>query len=155
MTSDFSLTCMWKCPKCHQSFYNKNQAHSCGNYSVADFIKGKTEVSKAIMNKFLKAYERIGPYELHPVKTRIALLTKMRFASINKLGKDYMDGHLVLTELQNNSLFYKIDNLNNRFYVHHFKIFEDTKFSSTFIKQMESAYQVGLRMHIKIRPQTG
>src|SRR5476651_987517 len=106
---------MWACPKCKQHFYNKNQSHSCGLYTVEQFLNGKSDVAKSLFGAFLEAYNTIGPYELHPVKTRVALLVKMRFASINKLATDYLDGHLVLIELhRDDTLFYKIDNLNNR-----------------------------------------
>ena len=31
----------------------------------------------------------VGDFDIHPVKTRVALLAKMRFCSINKIGKDF------------------------------------------------------------------
>lgn len=77
---------MWICPKCKQKFYNKNQSHSCGNFTVDDFLSGKTRKAISLFHSLPKKFEQIGNYELHPVKTRVALLTKMRFASVNKLG---------------------------------------------------------------------
>jgi hypothetical protein len=141
---------MWECPNCHQHFYNTNQSHSCGVYSVEQFLAGKTEQSQALFHAFLVAYQSIGDYELHPVKTRVALLVKMRFASINKLGADYLDGHLVLVEAHpDEAAFYKIDNLNNRFFVHHFRLYQAVDISTEFKKYMALAYRVGLREHVK------
>ena len=34
---------MWTCPKCGYQFINRNQSHSCGNYTVADFLKDKPD----------------------------------------------------------------------------------------------------------------
>lgn len=115
---------MWTCPKCNQKFYNRNQSHSCGKFLIADFLSGKTDKAVGLFNSFLKQYRHIGEFELHPVKTRVALLTGLRFASINKLGRDYLDGHLVLTEeFHKPKIFYKVNNLNDRFFVHHFRIY--------------------------------
>ena len=141
---------MWTCPKCGHKFYNKNQSHSCGNYTVDDFLKGKTEKSLDLFNFFISKYKKIGDFELHPVKTRIALLTKMRFCSVNKIGKDYVDIHFVLTQPYNDPLcFYRVDNLANKFFVHHIKIYSRKDLNTALKKYMKLAYNVGNREHVK------
>jgi hypothetical protein len=80
---------MWICPHCQQKFFNSNQSQSCGIFSVERFLENKSERSIELFWYLHAQYKRIGVYELHPVKTRIAWLTQMRFASINKLGKDF------------------------------------------------------------------
>ncbi len=139
---------MWTCPKCNHKFFNKHQSHSCGSYTVDDFLKGKSEKSINLFHDFLAEYRKIGPFELHPVKTRVALLTKMRFCSINKLGDDYLNVHLVLTAPHKHSSFFKIDNLANRFYVHHLRIHHKTDINPDVKKFMKLAYQVGNRKHV-------
>ena len=139
---------MWTCPKCKQKFYNKNQSHSCGKYSVEDFLKSKTETAVNLFHHFIQEYKTIGDFELHPVKTRVALLTLMRFASINKIGKDHIDGHLVLVEPFDVEFFFKVDNLSNRFFVHHFRLYEKSDVKP-LKKYMKMAYDVGLRKHVK------
>ena len=141
---------MWTCPKCHHQFFNKNQSHSCGDYTVDDFLQGKEAKSIELFNYFLAEYQKIGPFELHPVKTRVALLTKMRFCSINKIGADHIDIHLVLTSLFEDTLcFYKIDNLANRFFVHHARLYEQDDITDELKKYMTMAYEVGNRAHVK------
>ena len=139
---------MWVCPQCKHKFYNTNQSHSCGQYSIDGFLQGRTEHSIRLFGLFLDKYRQIGPYELHPVKTRVALLTKMRFASINKLATDHLDGHLVLTEAYDDQIFYKIDNLNERFFVHHFRIYNSGDLNKNFQKYMALAYKIGQREHV-------
>jgi hypothetical protein len=140
---------MWTCPKCQHQFYNKNQSHSCGGYTVEDFLRGKPAASIALFHFFLDEYRRIGPFELHPVKTRVALLTQMRFCSVNKVGKNYIDIHLVLTQpFDGTTCFYKIDNLANRFFVHHARLHARPDISDELRKYMAMAYEVGNRVHI-------
>ena len=103
----------------------------------------------ALFNFFLSEYRKIGPFKLHPVKTRIALLTKMRFCSINKIRTDHIDIHLVLTGLyEDNTCFYKINNLANRFFVHHARIYDKNDINDELKKYMAMAYEVGNREHI-------
>jgi hypothetical protein len=140
---------MWTCPQCKHKFYNRNQAHSCGHYTVEGFMSGKSEIAQKLFEAFLGSYSKIGEFDLHPVKTRVALLTKMRFASINKLGKDFLNGHLVLTELYpDDEIFYKIDNLANRFYIHHFRLEKIKDINKQMRIYMKLAYAVGQRKHI-------
>jgi hypothetical protein len=140
---------MWTCPHCQQQFYNRNQSHSCGQYSVDGFLENKSERSIELFWYFLAEYKRIGVFELHPVKTRVALLAQMRFASVNRLGKDFLDGHLVLIDSNPDKfVFHKIDNLNNRFFVHHFRIYREEEIGATFRHYMRLAYEVGHRKHV-------
>lgn len=141
---------MWTCPKCQHKFYNKNQAHSCGSYTVDGFLAGKTGHAQDLFHAFINAYKEIGPFELHPVKTRVALLTKMRFASINKLGKDHLQVHLVLTEHHEEpALFYRVENLLDRFFVHNFRLYTKDDIDATLKKYMKLAYKIGEREHVK------
>ena len=74
----------------------------------------------------------------------------MRFASVNRLGNDYLDGHFVLTErVPGAALIYKIDNLNNRYFVHHFRIRKTADIGPRIRKYMRLAYDVGLRRHVR------
>ena len=140
---------MWICPKCNQQFFNKNQSHSCGNYTVDDFLKGKAAYSIGLFNLFLDEYQKIGPFELHPVKRRVALLTQMRFCAINKIAPNYIDIHLVLTSLfDDTTCFYKIDNLANRFFVHHARLHDKDDITDELKKYMALAYEIGNRVHV-------
>jgi hypothetical protein len=140
---------MWTCPKCHHQFFNKNQSHSCGSYTVDDFIRDKPAKSIGLFNFFLDAYRKIGPFELHPVKTRVALLSQMRFCSVNKIAAGHIDIHLVLTALYDDtSCFYKIDNLANRFFVHHARLYDNNDVTDELKKYMAMAYKVGNRAHV-------
>jgi hypothetical protein len=143
---------MWTCPKCGHQFFNKNQSHSCGGYTVEDFLKGKSAKSVELFHDFLSEYRKIGPFDLHPVKTRVALLTQMRFCSINKIGPDYINIHLVLTQhFDDTTCFNKIDNLANRFFVHHAHLYNKDDITDELKKYMALAYEVGNRAHVTIK----
>ena len=140
---------MWTCPNCKHKFYNSNQSHSCGHYTVGDFLRGKSEKMIGLFHFFLSEYRKIGVFDIHPVKSRVALLTKMRFCSINKIGSDFINIHLVLTQpYSDTTCFYKVDNLVNRFFVHHFRIHKKSDINTEALKYMELAYEIGNRKHV-------
>ena len=140
---------MWTCPKCHQKFVNTNQSHSCGRYSVAGFLKGKSLAAVDLFNYFVNEYKKIGPFDLHPVKTRVALVTQMRFCAINKVSNDFIDVHFVLTRsYDDSSCFHRIDNLADRFFIHHLRIRNRSDISPEVRKFMKLAYRVGKREHV-------
>jgi len=140
---------MWTCPRCRQNFVHRNQSHSCGRFTVKQFLEGKPGKAVALFRYFLAEYRKIGRFELHPVKTRIALLTEMRFCAINKIGSDFIDVHLVLTEPHPNDCFRRIENLANRFFIHHFRIRCKSDMTDDIRRCMKLAYKVGRREHIK------
>jgi hypothetical protein len=73
----------------------------------------------------------------------------MRFCSINKISTDYIDIHLVLTSLfDDTACFYKIDNLANRFFIHHAPLYNKDDVNDELRKYMAIAYEVGKRAHI-------
>ena len=141
-------THMWACPKCGHKFVNRNQSHSCGKYTLHDFLKGKNAQAIELFNSFITEYRRIGSFDLHPVKTRVALLTLMRFCAINKIGKDYIDVHFVLTKAYAHACFYRIDNLANRFFVHHLRLRNASDITPEVRKFMKLAYDTGNRKHV-------
>ncbi len=114
------------------------------------FLEGKNPEAIHLFHYFIAQYRRIGKFELHPVKTRVALLTKMRFCSINRVGADFIDIHFVLTKAYNhNSCFHRIDNLAGRFFIHHLRIHRTSDISPEVRTFMRIAYGVGNRTHIR------
>ncbi len=143
---------MWTCPKCGYQFVNRNQSHSCGRYTVDDFLEGRSSKAISLFHYFLSEYRKIGKFDLHPVKTRVALLAKIRFCSINRIGEDFVDVHFVLTSpYRDNSCFTHIDNISNRFFVHHLRMYNKSDVTSDVRKFMRLAYEVGNRKHIASR----
>ncbi len=73
----------------------------------------------------------------------------MRFASINRLGKDFLDGHLVFTEPYNETLcFHRIEVVTKNAVVHHFKLYDKSELTDELKMYMRMAYQIGTRKHL-------
>lgn len=134
---------MWTCPVCNQKFRNRNQSHSCGLGSVEQFLEGKSEISVRLYKYFIASYKKIGKFEFHPAKTRIALASRIRFAAINRLGKDFLEGHLVISkDFPGSKCFHRIDHFGSS-YVHNFRLYKKEGVTDELIGFMKMAFDEG------------
>jgi ABC-type ATPase with predicted acetyltransferase domain len=62
---------LWRCPKCGRWFANRHQEHSCGSYSVEDFLRGKSPAAVALFQRFVELVQSCGDVLIAPAKTRV------------------------------------------------------------------------------------
>lgn len=60
---------------------------------LTDFLNGKTEYTLALFRFFIDEFQSIGPIELQPLKSMIAIKGQNRIAYITQLGKNFV--HIV------------------------------------------------------------
>jgi hypothetical protein len=125
-------------------------SHSCGEYSVERFLDGKPARGKELFWFFVSEVEKLGPVILHPVKTRVALMVKVRFCAVNKVGRDFIEGHLWLRERVESPKFFKIDDLAGN-YVHRFRLRDERDIDVEFRRLLRKAYEIGKRKHLTQR----
>ena len=63
----------WTCPRCGRAFAARNQTHACGRWDLERHLGGKPEVVVATFWAVVDAARAVGPFELIPEKTRVAL----------------------------------------------------------------------------------
>ena len=90
------MTDMWTCPSCERSFASRNQSHACAALGDLDrhFARASPQV-RATFDAVLACVRAIGPVQVLPEKTRIALQVRMSFAAFMP-RRDWLNGHLVL-----------------------------------------------------------
>ena len=138
---------MWICPRCHQKFLKKNQAHSCNDRTLDDFLEGKTPHTLELFHHFISEYKKIGKFEIHPAKSRIGLANKTRFCSINQLGKDFI--HIVFQfkrPYSDTLCFIKVGQLpGSQAYNHHCRLYNKEDLNAEVRKFMKLAYQEAVK----------
>lgn len=68
------------------------------------------------------------------------------------ISRNHIDIHLVLTSsFDDASCFYKIDNLGDRFFVHHARLYDKADITDELKKYMAIACDVGNREHVTTR----
>jgi len=145
---------LWRCPDCDRQFANVNQSHSCGKYTVDDFLRGKSELAIRLFNALRAAVEACGPVTLAPAKTRVGFQCRMIFAAVNRLAKDSLAGHVVLARRLENSRFTKIESISPGNHVHHFVLTCLQDIDDELRGWLREACEVGQQKHLSPQPAT-
>jgi hypothetical protein len=114
-------TKLWECARCGAKLIAKNLSHACGPYSIEKFLEGKTDIGRDLFRRFVTLIQRCGPYEVAAAKTRVAFMAAVRYASVNRVGHDFIDVHFVLPRAIDSARFRRVDHLG-KLHVHHLRL---------------------------------
>jgi hypothetical protein len=134
---------LWTCPRCGRQFANRSQEHSCGKYTVDDFLRGQGTNALAMYTRFVELVESGGPVLFAPAKTRIGFQVRMIFAAVNKLTDKQLDAHVVLTRRIEHPRFHRIETMTPTCYVHHFRVYSPVELDDEVAAWLREAYVVG------------
>jgi hypothetical protein len=138
---------MWACPKCGRTFANRNQTHTCAPLGGLDrhFAHASPAV-RAAFDRVVVAARRLGPVEVLPEKTRIALHVRMSFAAFMP-RRHWLNGHLVLARTVDSPRFLRVETYSPRNVVHTFRLTSPADVDDEFVAWLAEAYQVGAQKH--------
>jgi len=143
------MTAMWTCPKCARTFANRNQVHTCAALGDLErhFARTSPEV-RDIFDRILDAVRELGPFDVLPEKTRIALHARMSFAAFMP-RRNWLNGHLVLARHVNSQRFLRVETISPRNVVHAFRLTSASEIDDEFVAWLAEAYQVGIQQHLR------
>jgi hypothetical protein len=138
---------MWNCPLCNQQFVKINHPHSCNERTVEDFLAGKSPAVVELFQYFVGEYLAIGPFKLHPAKSRIAFAADIRFGYIHRLGKDFLDVVLTFHEPYHDNLcFYRIGEVpGGKYFQHYLRLYKKEDLNKEVRTFMKMALESGKR----------
>ena len=139
---------LWKCESCGRPFANRNQTHSCGRFTVAQFLEGKSPEAVHLYNIFAAAIERLGDVITAPAKTRIGFQVRMIFASVNRLNDYGLVAHVVFARRLEHPRFTKVESISPRNHVHHFVIQHAGEIDKEVKAWLREAHAVGKQEHL-------
>lgn len=123
--------------------------HSCGAFSVANFLKMKDPHAVALYKKFSAVVHGCGPVRIALAKTRIGFQVRMIFAAVNKLDDRGLEAHVVLTRKLRSPRFKRIEMMTPKCYVHHFRVERLADFDDELTSWLREAYEVGTQKHLE------
>jgi uncharacterized protein DUF5655 len=143
------MTAMWACPKCERTFANRNQVHTCAALGDLDrhFVRTAPEV-RHTFDRVLDAVKELGPVDVLPEKTRIALHARMSFAAFMP-RRNWLNGHLVLARGVSSPRFRRVETISPRNVVHTFRLSSADDVDDEFVGWLAEAYQVGTQQHLR------
>jgi Domain of unknown function (DUF5655) len=86
---------LWTCPSCRRLFKNRNQAHSCGQFTVEQLLDGKPLEIVELYDRFAELVLRCGKIVVAPTKTRVLFKVRTVFASV-AVSRNWLDVVFVL-----------------------------------------------------------
>ena len=138
---------LWKCPKCGESFTTRNQWHSCGRFDLEPLFAECEPSVRQVFDRLLALVREIGPVEVIPQKSRIALQVRMRFAALMP-QKRTLKGHLVLARRHDLPRFEKVETYSPQNHVHVFRLATEDELDAEFNAFLQEAYDVGCQKHL-------
>ena len=138
---------MWICPQCRKSFVRDNQSHSCNDKTLADHLKGKSELTVNLYDHFIRELSALGDIQVRPTKVAIALSVDVRFGYIHRLGKNYVDIVLCFDRAYDDNLcFYKIANVpGSTQHNHYFRMMSEEDINEEVLEYMKMGIAAGSR----------
>ena len=73
---------LWTCPRCRRRFTNRNQPHSCGQFTVEQLLDGRPPEVVELYEGLADCIQRCGEVVVAPTKTRILFKVRTVFASV-------------------------------------------------------------------------
>lgn len=86
---------LWICPLCRRQFKNRNQAHSCGQFTIEQHLEGKHPEVIDLYERLADLVQRCGQVVLAPTQTRILFKVRTVFATV-AVSNNWLDLVLVL-----------------------------------------------------------
>lgn len=138
---------MWSCPRCGRSFANRNQTHSCRPMiDIAEHFSSSLPEIREIFDRIVQEAEELGAVTVLPERTRIALQARMSFAAFVP-RREWLDGHVVLSERLNSPRFTRIETYSPRNVLHAFRLRHLSEVDDEFRGWLRRAYMVGTQSH--------
>lgn len=140
---------MWSCPRCGRTFASRNQVHTCARLGDLDrhFARASPAV-RATFDRVVAVARDLGPVEILPERTRIALHARMSFAAFMP-RRHWLAGHLVLARYIDHPRFPRVETISPRNVVHTFRLSSPDEVDEQFAAWLAEAYQVGIQHHLR------
>jgi hypothetical protein len=135
---------LWTCPRCRRRFANRNQTHACGRWTLERHLEGRPPEVVETVERVLAVARSIGPVDVVPEKTRIALATRMSFAAL-VVRTRWVDGHVVLARRLQSPRFTRIETFSPRNHLHGFRLRAPEEVDDELAAWLTEAYAVGMQ----------
>lgn len=101
-----------------------------------------------IFDRIVDEVSALGPVIILSEKTRIALQTRMSFAAFVP-RRDWLDGHVVLSERLYSPRFTRVETYSPRNVLHAFRLREVAEVDNEFRDWLKRSYRVGDQEHLE------
>ena len=139
---------LWRCPRCGRTFAYVHQSHACAALGDLErHFAGTEPGGRQTFDRILAAVRRLGPVDVRPERTRIALHVRMSFTACTPRAR-WLTGHLVLARRVDSPRFRRIETYSPRNVLHAFRLTSPDEVDDEFPGWLAEAYAVGQQRHL-------
>ena len=86
---------LWTCLRCRRQFKTRNQAHSCGQFTVEQLLDGKPQEVVELYQRLDDLIRKCGEVVVAPTKTRVLFKVRTVFATV-AVSENWLDVVFIL-----------------------------------------------------------
>jgi hypothetical protein len=86
---------LWTCPLCRRQFANRNQSHSCDQFTVEQLLDGMPQEIVELFERLADVVHQCGEVVVAPTMTRVLFKVRTVFVSV-AVSKNWLDVVFVL-----------------------------------------------------------
>jgi hypothetical protein len=143
---DAKQKALWTCPQCQRKFAKANQWHSCGKFTVKQYLDGKPAEIAALFDRLVELAKACGPVIVAPTKSMVLFKARTSFAEV-KAKKDRLDVHVIFQKRVANPRFTRITVPWPGCMVHSFQVEEIGQLDDEVAGWLKEAYEMNLEKH--------
>jgi hypothetical protein len=137
---------LWTCPNCGNKFVTRNLWHSCVIVPLERHFEGRPR-ARQLFDAYLAALESQGDVTIVSSKTRIAFMTRVRFAGC-QVRKDWLLAGFWLARKVDSPRFSKVEYLGPKAWVYYLPIRDEPDLDEEFLSWLAEARRVGNQEHL-------
>jgi hypothetical protein len=137
---------VWTCPQCQRKFAKANRRHSCGMFTVEQYLDGKPLAIVALFDRLIELAKACGPVIVAPTKSMVLFKARTSFAEV-KAKKDRLDVQVVFRERVANPRFRRTTEPWPGCIVHSFQVEEIEQLDDEVAGWLKEAYEMNLWKH--------
>jgi hypothetical protein len=137
---------LWSCLQCQRKFAKPNQWHSCGKFTVEQYLAGKPPHIVALFDHLVELAKTCGPVIVAPTKSMVLFKARTTFAEV-KAKRDRLDVQVVFQKRVANPRFTRVTVPWPGCVVHSFQVEEIDQLDDEVAGWLKQAYEMNLQKH--------
>ncbi len=132
----------WRCRECGRRFRHRNQWHSCGRFTLDEFLKKKGPRARELFEAFRLAVQKCGEAEIAPAKTMVAFRRRRNFVTVERLSNRGFTAMILLPAKAESPRFERIQAVSPWCWVHWARIESTEEIDAEVCDWIEMAWEM-------------
>jgi hypothetical protein len=138
----------WRCPRCGNTFVNRNQWHSCARHSLAELLRRTSPRVRVLFGGLRRMVEACGPVRAQAYSDRVAFMVEVRFAGATP-RREWLDVAFWLTRRLDSPRLRRVETLTPGTHIHHLRVSGPRQLDGELRGWIREAYAIGCRRHLR------